>query len=327
MDLTPYKENKKTAFLAQSYEELEKQEQEVLVLANDPAMKELVEDDLKNLRLQKTELKAQMDQILAAEKAQDEFPNEVVLEVRAGAGGDEASLFAAELAHMYEMYAEEQGWTFKVIDEVKTALDGYKQATFEIRGLDVYKKMRYETGVHRVQRVPATEKLGRTHTSTASVAVLPIRKKVKFELNPADLHIETSRSGGAGGQNVNKVESAVRIVHIPTNIDVRSTAERSQGANRERAMSILLAKLQALKEEEEAAKYSKDRKDQIGTGNRSEKIRTYNILQDRITDHRLKQSWHNITTILAGRMDNIVDALQTAEGKFVEGGEGEEDSE
>lgn len=321
LDLTKYKENKKTNFLAQSYEALEVQEHEVLALADDPAMKDLVEDDLKNLRVQKDELLAQMNDILKADEAIDEFPNEIVLEVRAGAGGDEASLFAAELAHMYEAYAEEQGWGFRVIDEVKTDLDGYKLATFEIRGLDVYKKLRYETGVHRIQRIPATEKMGRTHTSTASVAILPIRKKIKFQVNPAEFRFETSRAGGKGGQNVNKVESAVRVIHIPTNLDVRSTVERSQNANKERAMSILMAKLEALKDEEEATKYSKDRKDQIGTGDRSEKIRTYNTLQDRITDHRIKKSWHNISTIMAGHIDDIIESLAEAGGKFAAEGE------
>ncbi len=312
--------------MAQSYEELDRQEREVLTLAtNDPSMKEMADAEAKDFKDQKDELLKQMDGILAAEKTEEEFPNEIILEVRAGAGGDEAALFAEELAKMYEGYAEEQGWGFRVLDEAKTSIGGYKSAIFEIRGKDVYKKLRYETGVHRIQRVPATEKLGRTHTSTASVAILPIRKKVKFEINPADLEIEFSRSGGAGGQNVNKVETAVRVIHKPSGIDVRSTAERSQSANRERAMTILLAKLDALKQEEEAKKYSKDRKDQIGTGDRSEKIRTYNILQDRITDHRIKESWHNITTILAGHLDNIIESIEKAGGGGpVEGGEEEE---
>ena len=170
--------------------------------------------------------------------------------------------------------------------------------------------MRYETGVHRVQRVPSTEKNGRIHTSTATVAVLPIKKKVSFEINPADLEMEYSRSGGAGGQNVNKVETAVRLIHKPTGLDVRSTSERSQLANREKAMMILTAKIQAMKDEEEAKKYSADRKGQIGTGDRSEKIRTYNFPQDRVTDHRIKQSWSNIPAIMRGELDRIIDTLQ-----------------
>src|SRR3989338_6997791 len=210
----------------------------------------------------------------------DEFPNEIVLEVRAGAGGDEASLFAWKLAHMYEKFAEAQGWQWKTNYESKSDLSGYKEASFEIKGKDAYRKLRYETGVHRVQRVPATEKNGRVHTSTASVAILPIRKKVNFEINPADLEMEYSRSGGKCGQNVNKVETAVRLIHKPTGIDVRSSNQRSQLANREKALSILTAKLAQMKEEEEAKKYAGERKGQIGTGDRSEKIRTYNFPQE-----------------------------------------------
>ncbi|MBI2627760.1 PCRF domain-containing protein [Candidatus Nomurabacteria bacterium] len=239
--------------------------------------------------------------------------NEIVLEVRAGAGGDEASLFAWELAHMYEKFAEMQGWLWRVNYESKTNLNGYKEASFEIKGpakdgasKNVYKMMRYETGVHRVQRIPATEKNGRVHTSTASVAVLPIRKKISFKINPSEFEMEYSRSGGKGGQNVNKVETAVRIVHKPTGLDVRSTNERSQLANREKAMMILTAKLQQLEEEKEAKKYAGVRKEQIGTADRSEKIRTYNFPQDRVTDHRIKKSWHNLPKIMEGEIGEII---------------------
>ncbi len=276
-------------------------------------MQELALDELKNLSAQKEAVLKQMDDILTAEKEEDEFPNEIILEVRAGAGGDEASLFARELAEMYEKYAERRGWSFKKIDESQNALGGYKEASFEVRGQDVYKDLRFETGVHRIQRIPATEKMGRVHTSTASLAIMPMRKKVHVEINPADLEIEFSRSGGAGGQNVNKVETAVRIIHKPTGIDVRSTAERSQLKNREKAMSILSAKLEMLAEEEAAKKLSANRKDQIGTADRSEKIRTYNILQDRVTDHRIKESWHNIEQIFLGNLDPIIDAIRARE--------------
>ena len=237
--------------------------------------------------------------------------NEIVLEVRAGAGGDEASLFAWELAHMYEKFSEQKGWQWHTNYESKSDLSGYKEASFEIKGKDVFKLMRYETGVHRVQRVPATEKNGRVHTSTASVAILPIRKKVNFEINPADLEMEYSRSGGKGGQNVNKVETAVRLIHKPTGIDVRSSNERSQLANREKALIILRAKLQQLEEEKEAKKYSGERKNQIGTGDRSEKIRTYNFPQDRITDHRIKKSWHNLSKIMEGGIEEIIKDLES----------------
>ena len=241
----------------------------------------------------------------------EEFPNEIVLEVRAGAGGDEASLFAWELAHMYEKFSESQGWLWRTNYESKSDLSGYKEASFEIKGKDVFKKMRYETGVHRVQRIPATEKNGRVHTSTASVAILPIRKKVNFEINPADIEMEYSRSGGKGGQNVNKVETAVRIIHKPTGLDVRSTNERSQLANREKAITILTAKLQQLEEEKEAKKYGDVRKNQIGTGDRSEKIRTYNFPQDRVTDHRIKKSWHNLSKIMEGDIGNIISDIES----------------
>jgi peptide chain release factor 1 len=182
--------------------------------------------------------------------------------------------------------------------------------TLEVAGQGAYDALRYETGVHRVQRVPLTEKSGRIHTSTASVAVLPIRAKSKMDINPADIDMEFSRSGGAGGQNVNKVETAVRLIHKPTGIDVRSSSERSQLANREKAMQILVAKLEMLHEEEEARKHAAERKAQIGTGDRSEKIRTYNYLQDRVTDHRLKESWHNLPKLMQGGIDDIVGALQ-----------------
>ena len=190
-----------------------------------------------------------------------------------------------------------------------SAAGGYKEASFEIRGKDVYRRLRYETGIHRVQRIPSTEKQGRIHTSTATVAVLPVRKQFSFEINPSDLDMELSRSGGAGGQNVNKVETAVRLIHRPTGMAVRSTAERSQQKNREKALSILSMKIEEMMRAEEDAKYASERKDQVGTGNRSEKIRTYNFPQNRITDHRIKQSWHKIDAAMLGEIDDIVDAV------------------
>ncbi len=316
MDLSKYKDNIKTSFLAESLEKLLKEEESIRTLSGEDGMKDMAEEELKNILSQKEAIIAQMDEILLAEEKEEEFPNEIILEVRAGVGGEEAALFAEDLSHMYERYAEKKGWSWKPVDISESALGGYKEASFEVRGKDVYKKMRFETGVHRIQRIPATEKSGRVHTSTASVAILPIRKKVKFEINPAEIEIETSRAGGKGGQNVNKVESAVRIIHLPTGLDVRSTVERSQNANKERAMEILTAKIAALKEEEENKKFSADRKNQIGTGDRSEKIRTYNILQDRITDHRIKESWHNIPLIFAGELDPIIEGLaQASEGE------------
>ena len=312
--LEKFKNNPKTSYLAGLYEKLEKDEAEILQMSSaDSAMLELAKDDLSSLRSQKDSLLAQMEEITAAEAVEEEFPNEVILEVRAGAGGEEASLFAEELAMMYQKYAGLRGWGVKKIEESRSELGGYKEASFEIKGRGVYKDLRFETGVHRIQRVPATEKTGRVHTSTASVAILPIRKISKIEINPSDLEVEFTRAGGKGGQNVNKVETAVRLTHKPSGIVVRATAERSQNNNREKALEVLKAKLEALAEEAEAKKYASERKGQIGTADRSEKIRTYNILQDRITDHRIKESWHNISVIFAGQLEPIISALAKAD--------------
>jgi peptide chain release factor 1 len=311
MDISRFKENPKTAFMATELERLLAEEKEVAELALGE-FKDMAATDLKRIAEQKEVLVAEMERIIAAEEKEEEFPNEAVLEVRAGVGGEEAALFAEELSNMYKAYAIQMGWHVRVLSESKTDLGGYKEAVFELRGLGVYEKLRFETGVHRIQRIPTTEKSGRVHTSTASVAILPIRKKHKLQINPADLDMEFSRAGGAGGQNVNKVETAVRIVHRPTGIEARSQAERSQLANRERAMSVIMAKLEALQEEQEAAKHAATRKDQIGTADRSEKIRTYNILQDRVTDHRIKEDWHNLPKIFAGNIQPIVEALLSA---------------
>lgn len=311
--LQTFKQHNKTAYLAQHYEQLllnEKASQEA-VLAN-PELAELGQEEITDINNQKAMIWQQMVDLTREEEGNTEFPNEAILEVRAGTGGEEAALFAEQLARMYTRYAETKGWQVKVIDEAKSPLGGYKEGVLEISGKNVYRDMRFETGVHRVQRIPATEKNGRVHTSTASVVILPIAKRALIEINPADLEIEFSRSGGAGGQNVNKVETAVRLIHKPTGIDVRSTSERSQQKNREKAMSILAARLQQMKDEEDAKKLSADRKSQIGTGNRNEKIRTYNFPQDRLTDHRIKQSWHNLPKIMQGEIGDILEALQNA---------------
>jgi peptide chain release factor 1 len=271
-------------------------------------MKELADKELEEIGAQKDTLLQQIEKIVGNPNER-EWPNEVVLEVRAGVGGEEASLFAEELANMYLRYAEIKGWQTKRMDESRAALGGYKEAQFEIRGQDAYRTLQFETGVHRVQRVPATEKAGRIHTSTATVAILPIYKRIKVEINPSDIEMETSRSGGAGGQNVNKVETAVRLIHKPTGLDVRCTSERSQLQNREKAMALLASKIQQLKDEEDAKKRADDRSAQVGSGDRSEKIRTYNFPQDRVTDHRVKESWSNIEGIMAGRIQPILDAL------------------
>jgi len=310
LDLEQLKKDNKTSYFAEEYERLLGEEKKVSDMVSvDKSLRDLADEELQNINFQKEAIEKQLDEMMKRESEEEEFSNEIILEVRAGAGGDEASLFAWELAHMYERFAEIQKWNWKIINESSNDVGGYKEASFEIKGKDCYKLLRYETGVHRVQRIPQTEKNGRIHTSTASVAILPLRKKTKIVINPSDLEIEYSRSGGAGGQNVNKVETAVRLIHKPTGLDVRCTTERSQLGNREKALMILSSKLQMLKDEEEAKKYSADRKNQIGTGDRSEKIRTYNFPQDRITDHRIKQSWSNIPMIMEGNINKIIESL------------------
>lgn len=314
--LKEFKENHKTQFLAGHFDALLKKREETVSLGKgDSTMAELAAEEAAGLSKQLEELYAEMERILEASKEEEVRPYGVILEVRAGAGGEEAALFAEELAGMYRKYAEVKGWNVTVASESRATQGGYKEAMFEILGEDAYENLRYETGVHRVQRVPVTEKSGRIHTSTASVAVLPMRKKPSIEVNPADIQMEFSRSGGAGGQNVNKVETAVRLIHTPTGVDVRCQSERSQLKNREKAMAMLIAKLEMLHEEEEAKRHAETRRSQIGTGDRSEKIRTYNFPQNRITDHRIKESWHNIDAILAGDLDEVVAVLRREANK------------
>jgi peptide chain release factor 1 len=304
MEYSPdYKKNHATAYLAEEYERLDKEKQDAVAAAGtDADLLAMAKEDEARVEARQKEILSQIGDILNKEKEEAERPKALIMEFRAGAGGDEATLFAKELRDMYEKYAEGKRWKVRAVDDM----------TIEIAGGAAYDALRYETGVHRVQRIPLTEKNGRIHTSTASIAVLPIRAKPSIEINPADIEMEFSRSGGAGGQNVNKVESAVRLIHIPTGVDVRSTSERSQKANREKAMEILVAKLEAAHEEAEAKKHAAERKAQVGTGDRSEKIRTYNFPQDRVTDHRLKESWHNLPKVMAGSIDPIVEALEAA---------------
>lgn len=298
-----FKNNHATRYLAEEYERLEEERVTAHEAAGEDALlREMAQEDEERIRSRQEEILADIERILNREKEEESKPKALVLEFRAAAGGDEASLFASELKDMYLKYAEGKRWRVRTIDD----------ATIEIDTPAAYDALRWETGVHRVQRVPVTEKSGRIHTSTASVAALPIRVKPVVEINPADIEMEFTRSGGAGGQNVNKVETAVRLIHKPTGIDVRSSSERSQLANRLKAMEILAAKLETLAVEEEAKKHADLRAGQIGTGDRSEKIRTYNFLQDRVTDHRLKESWHNLPKIMLGGIDGIVEALQAA---------------
>lgn len=234
---------------------------------------------------------------------------ELIMEIRAGTGGEEAALFASDLFNMYKKYSAKVGWRFSILDYSRTDLGGFKQITFEVAGSEALKKMAGEAGVHRVQRVPKTEKSGRLHTSTATVAVLPKVKETEIKINPADLEISFFRSSGPGGQNVQKVETAVRIRHKPTGIIVSSQEERSQQRNREKALEILRAKLWQIEEVKAASEITEERRKQIGSAERAEKIRTYNFPQDRLTDHRIKKSWGNLESIMDGDLDKIVEAL------------------
>ena len=308
-----YADDRRVSYLVTEWKKLTQAEKDAEELMEvDLGLREMGEKELAEIAEQKERLMSEIEKIVGTGDER-EWPNEVVLEVRAGVGGDEASLFAEELARMYLRYAETRGWKWRPLSESAATVGGYKEAQFEIKGENCYRELRFETGVHRVQRVPATEKAGRIHTSTASVAILPIYKRTKIQINPADLEMETSRSGGAGGQNVNKVETAVRIIHKPTGIDVKCTSERSQAQNREKALTLLTSRLQQAQDEAEARARSAERKAQVGTGDRSEKIRTYNFPQDRVTDHRIKESWSNLEGIMAGKISDILMTLDKAE--------------
>lgn len=277
-----------------------KEAKELLQSTQDEAMRQMAQDEIRRLE----------DQLLGVDKKAD---RPVILEIRAGAGGNEAELFAMELFRMYARYAEKKAWKVAIHEENRTTLGGIRSLVAEITGTDVYSQLKYESGVHRVQRVPATEKRGRIHTSTATVAILPVAQPVELEIKDDELEIATFRSGGAGGQNVNKLETAVRITHKPTGLVVSVQDERSQGRNKEKALSILRSRLLKLKEEQEQEQRGQSRRSQIGTGDRSEKIRTYNFPQDRITDHRIKTSWGNIESIFNGNLEPTISALQAAD--------------
>jgi len=238
--------------------------------------------------------------------------NKIILEIRAGAGGDEAAIFAGDLARMYQKYVAKRGWRFIILDSSQTSLDGYKTLIAEIEGENVYDDLRQESGVHRIQRIPKTEKSGRVHTSTASVAILPVVEARQVEIKDSDLEVSFSRSGGPGGQNVNKVETAVRILHKPTGIVVSSRSERFQHANREKALEILRAKLYEIEQIKTTGSITDIRREQIGSADRSEKIRTYNFPDDRITDHRIGKKFHNIEKVLDGDLEPIIKAFRNS---------------
>jgi len=266
---------------------------------------EQLEESKKNSEIFADELK-----ILLLPKDPNDDKN-VVIEIRGAAGGDEAALFAGSLYRMYSMYAETKGWKSEILNESPTELGGFKEVSFLIEGDGAYSKLKFESGVHRVQRVPDTEASGRIHTSTVTVAVLPEVEEVEFEINPADLQIDTYRSGGAGGQHVNKTESAIRITHLPTNTVVECQDERSQYKNKERAMKILRSRLYGRAQREQTEKIANERKLQVGAGDRSERIRTYNFPQGRVTDHRIGLTLYKIDAIMNGSLDEVVDALRS----------------
>jgi len=280
-------------------------------LLEDADMREMAQEELRELN-ERMDVKAQEARIALLPKDPDDHRN-AVLEVRAGAGGDEAGLFAAELLRMYMHYADAHGWKTELIEDGSTELGGVKESVALIQGRNVFQKLKYESGVHRVQRVPVTESSGRIHTSTATVAVLPEVDDVEVEVNMADLRIDTYRASGAGGQHVNRTDSAVRITHIPTGLVVTSQDQRSQIQNREKAMRVLKSRLYDLQRQQQQSAYADQRKGQIGTGDRSERIRTYNFPQGRVTDHRIGLTLYKLGDVINGDLEEIIDALTLAE--------------
>jgi len=281
---------------------------ELIRSETDPDIISLAEEEINSLQEKKLSLEKEIKN--ATQKSGSDKNENIIIEIRAGTGGEEAALFAADLFRMYSKFAEKMGWKASILDSNRTTIGGYKEIIFKISGSNAFSKLKQESGVHRVQRIPETEKSGRVHTSTATIAVLPVIKQTELKIDPKDLRIDVYRASGPGGQYVNKRESAVRIVHLPTGLMVTSQQERTQLSNRETAMQILRSKLYALKMEERMKKECANRKKQIGTADRSEKMRTYNIPQDRITDHRIGKSWHNIENVLDGNLEPILKALE-----------------
>jgi peptide chain release factor 1 len=273
----------------------------------DEEMKAMVKDEIKTLQEKRDRLNEELREALIPKDPNDE--KDVIMEIRAGTGGDEAAIFASDLYRMYSRYAANKRWNIEIIDVSEGAGGGYKEIVFEVKGKGAFSRMKYERGVHRVQRVPVTESSGRIHTSTATVAVLPEADEVDIDINPESLRIDIFHSSGAGGQNVNKVATAVRITHIPTGVVVVCQDERSQLRNRQKAMLVLRSRLLDAERRKQEDEIVEERRSQVGSGDRAEKIRTYNYPQDRITDHRIGQNFHNLPGIMEGNLDDIVDAL------------------
>jgi len=275
----------------------------------DEDMAALVKQEIESLESRLDRLLLELKFDLLPKDASDE--RDIIMEIRAGAGGDEAGLFAADLFRMYSLYAQSKGWGIDIIDCNESGIGGFKEIIFEVKGKGAFSRLKYERGVHRVQRVPVTESSGRIHTSTATVAVLPQADEVELSINPDDLKIDFYHSGGAGGQNVNKVATAVRITHLPTGVVATCQDERSQLRNRTKAMSVLRARLLDMEQRKQQQEITEQRRSQVGTGDRAEKIRTYNFPQDRVSDHRIGLTLHNLPRILQGELDEVIDALAT----------------
>ena len=284
---------------------------EIIETVNDKDLVTMAEAELEDLNAEKERLEEEIKVLILPKDPNDD--KGIIMEIRAGTGGEEAALFAGDLFRMYTRYAEMRNWKIELIDISDTGLGGIKEAVFSVNGNNVYGDLKFESGVHRVQRVPETEGSGRVHTSAASVAVLPEAEDVQIEINPNDLKIDIFRAGGAGGQNVNKVETAVRMTHIPTGLVVQCQDERSQLKNRQKAMKVLKARLYDLELKKQNAEISAQRKSMVGSGDRSDKIRTYNFPQNRVTDHRIGLTLYNLSNIMEGHIDELIEQLKIAD--------------